>query len=264
MLFAVFLVFGRYVLSSPSPSRPLSLLVLLSCPPTQGTAAGRGSAASVEFLEEAYKAANAVAPAGEQGRGESGGEPPTPENGKTRNTNSEEGEKEEGSFSDSEPAGKTSLEGGRTTTGSETEESNEEEVPTPDRRNSETAKDASGDNGDGGNSAGPKGRAARGRQGSGRDTGANAADLPGGISGGGRLVGFGVVGEEETVELALQALAKVCVVCCTACWFVWCGLSCCSAGREEDGCKHAISRAAEQQKAVSGRHKIVLTRRSRM
>lgn len=196
----------------------------------------------MEFLEEAYKAANAVAvapAAGEQGRAESGGgEPSTPARGKTRRSNKEE---EEGAFSDSEATGKDSAEGDRTTTGSDTEES-------ADRRDSETAKGTSCDNDGGGNRGGAKGQGARGRRGSGSDTGANAAEPPGGSSaGGGRVVGFGVVGEGETVELALQALAKVCVLRRRVAVWLFGGLSCRGARREEDGCKHATSRAAEQR-----------------
>lgn len=168
---------------------------LFSCPPMQGTAAGRGSATSLEFLEGAYKAVNAVAPAGERGRRESERGPSTPAKGNTSNSNKEEDEED-----------------------SETEESadEDEEVQKPEtaRRDTETAVNASDDDDDGvGDSPGAKGRGARGRRGSGSGSGSDtgsATEPLGGSSGSTRLVGFGVVGEGETVELALQALAKVC------------------------------------------------------
>ena len=215
-------------------------IVLLSsscAPPTQGTAAGRGSAACSEFLEETYKAANAVDPAAERGRGDSEGEGSTRAKGNTSN-GSKEGarEGEGGEFSDSELAGDDPLEGDRTSGEAEDSSDEDEEVKNA-RRDSETAHDAGSGDDDAGNSASAKGRAWVRRgigNGSGSDAG-NAAAPPveSSSSSSGRLVGFGVVGESETVELALQALAKVC-----ACLlFVWFGLVVSvvgGAGGEED------------------------------
>lgn len=197
-------------------------------PPTQGTAAGRGSAASVEFLEEAYKVANAEASAGGQGSGKSEGGPPTAAKGRTsktkKKTQQEEeeeggGEEDEACSSseavDKDPAGAhggSVQQSGRDHGNSGAEEINSDGGNrTTDSRQAESGRDSQDDDDDdGGNSAGVKGREAWVRRctGRGSDTGASGAEPPGGgISG--RQVGFGVVGEGETVELALQALSKV-------------------------------------------------------
>eukprot|EP00903_Cladosiphon_okamuranus_P014271 g13255.t1 len=193
-----------FVISVDDPSGPALFRVEPSGQVFQawGTAAGRGSAASLEHLEEAYKAANAVAPAGEQGRGGSEGGFGAPAKGNASNSNS---------IKETEDDGERETEA----SADEDEEVKKNET---DRRGNETAKHASDDHADDtGHSAGAKGRGARGRQDSGSRSGGdavNVAEPPGGSSsrssnsGNGRFVGFGVVGEGETVELALQALAK--------------------------------------------------------
>eukprot|EP00752_Nemacystus_decipiens_P009938 g8862.t1 len=197
-----------FVISVDDPTGPVLFRVEPSGQvfQTWGTAAGRGSAASVEFLEEAYQAANAVAVASEQGRPKREGEPTTPtKSKKCDGIKGGQGEGEEGAFSDSESADEDSLEGGHTTPSGEAED-NTQEVPTTSRRDSETAigttDHASGDHDD-------RGNIVAGGWDSGSDTAGNTAEPPDGSGTGERMVGFGVVGEGETVELALQALRKV-------------------------------------------------------
>ena len=128
--------------------------MLLSFHRHQGTAAGRGSAAAVEFLEEAYKVAD---------REREFTENSTPPGGNGCADDERSGQKNEGVEGDS-------VERLSENTISETGEGLENE----DRGTDVTGGEA-----------------------------ANASDQKPSV------IGFGVVGEEETVHLALQALSEV-------------------------------------------------------
>lgn len=145
----------------------------------QGTAAGRGSAASLEFLEETFKTA-----AG-KGAGYSKAD---------RSSESGDGKDDDEDFAASKPAG-NDLGGG------------DAENNRGDEKGSK-GWDKNADDSDDAISVGVRERDTSG--GRGGDTGGAANEPPDGSDGGSAgVTGFGVVGEDATVELALQALSKV-------------------------------------------------------
>ncbi|CAM9546241.1 unnamed protein product [Pylaiella littoralis] len=143
-----------------------------------GTAAGRGSAASLEFLEETFKTA-----AG-KGAGYSKAD---------RSSESGDGKDDDEDFAASKPAG-NDLGGG------------DAENNRGDEKGSK-GWDKNADDSDDAISVGVRERNTSG--GRGGDTGGAANEPPDGSDGGSAgVTGFGVVGEDATVELALQALSK--------------------------------------------------------
>lgn len=143
----------------------------------------------MEFLEESFKAAARKGTGGSEADGSS---------------ESGDGKSNDEGFRASKPAIED-LEGD----GAEHDHGGEKE--------SERGDSAASDSDDA-SSVGVRGRDTRG--GRGGETGEAAREPPDGLNGrSAQIAGFGVVGEDDTVELALQALSKVCVCVCACVWY---------------------------------------------
>lgn len=138
--------------------------------PPKATAAGKGSAASLEFLEDAYKRA----------RGETGDAKSTAEGDDSRSTDAK------GGGANSRPTKSDTVEGGRDGGGGGNADDGADGKDIVDRERNASALSEG-------------------------DADIEEQEPPDGLGKGGGVDGFGVMGEGETVALALRALSKVLV-----------------------------------------------------